>query len=168
VSGALARAVLGHSGWTIDEAEPEAGVTRLSSAEAGKLARAFARDGLRLITEVEWEWVARECGSSPFINARDARGAERACEALYCKPRFDRRDGQPAANALGVWGLPWGDFVAAPKSAQRTAWGVRGGAAMGYPWQSDEIVECVPSYGFRLGRSKQPSGVRLALDLPRR
>jgi len=167
VSGALAERVLGDMGWTIDEDEPEKGIVRLDARQAGKLARTFAKDGLRLITEPEWEWVAREGGARIWLNANDARGAERACDALYRKPRFERAAGPPATNGFGVWGLPFGDFVAAPSGTRRTVWGVRGGAAMLYPWQTDEIVMCVPSFGYRLGKSKQKCGVRFAVDLPR-
>ncbi len=166
VSGALAERAIGATGWTIDEDEPEAGVVRLSAPQATKLAKAFAKDGLRLITDPEWEWVAREGGRVSFINAKDARGAERACAALYAMPRFAPNAAPPTTNGFGVWGLPWGDFVADPNGTRRTVWGVRGGAAMLYPWQTDEIVMCVASFGYRLGKSKEQSGVRFAIDIP--
>ena len=167
VHGALARQVLGKVGWAIDEREPEASVVRLSRAAATTLAKAFAKDGLRLLTGPEWEWVAREGSArSTFINGRNAKVAEAACAALYKKPRFDPADGPPATNGFGVWGLPWGEFVADPKGTRRTPACCRGGAAMLYHWQADEIVMCVPSFGYRLGKSKESASVRFAIDMP--
>jgi len=169
VHGSLAEAVLGKTGWALDEEDARAGIVRLYPADAAKLARAFAKDGLRLITDPEWEWVAREGGARHWINADDAKGAEKACGALYGAERFSRDAKPPATNGWGVWGLPWGDFVAEAKGTRRAVWGVRGGAAMLYPWQSDEIVMCCASYGYRVGRgrSKEQSSVRFAIDMPR-
>lgn len=166
VHGALAERVLGEVGWAIDEDDPTAGVVRVHAKDAGKLARAFAKDGLRLLTSPEWEWVAREGGARHWINADDARGAEKACAALYNCARFGRDAKPPTINGWGVWGLPWGDFVAEARGTRRTAWGVRGGAAMLYPWQTDEIMMCVASFGYRLGKSKEQAGVRFAVDMP--
>lgn len=75
-----------------------------------------------------------------FINADDAKGAEAACRALYAKQHFERATKEPATNAFGVWGLPFGEFVAKPRGKRLEPWGIRGGAAMLYPWQVDEIV----------------------------
>lgn len=48
---------------------------------------------------------------------------------------------QPRAAqiAAGVWGLPWGCWICDDDEPQ-IAYAGRGGAAMLYPWQSDEIV----------------------------
>jgi hypothetical protein len=165
--GELTERVLGKMGWAIDEEEPAAGPVRLAPADASKLVRAFAKDGLRFLTDPEWEWVAREGGECHWINGKDARGAEKACAALY-NTRFDRDIGRPATNGFGVWGLPWGDFVTDAKGTRRTATRVRGGAAMLYPWQTDEILMCVASFGYAIGKSKSECGVRFAVDIPAR
>jgi hypothetical protein len=106
--------------------------------------------------------VARGGGADPFVNGADARQAEAACAALYGKPFApDRKDA--GSNGLGIWGLPWGDWVAG--SGPRVPGKGRGGAARGYPWEGPGIIECLAGSGDSFAQ-RDANCLRFAVDLP--
>lgn len=136
------------------------------------------RRGFRVLSEAEWEYVARNCGRTSFIGTDDPSAAVALVEAAT-----DAAD-DPDSTAndeteLGIGALPWGEFVADawhPDYAGAPGQGAweppkdlacwRGGTANGYPYQDDSaLVECLAAF-----RSTPPLAdrvcLRLARDLP--
>lgn len=151
----------------------------VSAADAARIAKAR---GLRLLSESEWEWVARDGGARAWIGVDEADGdvwrrVERHARDLYGRvhPKAGR-----GRDRFGVFGLAFGDWVAdawhgdyrrAPVNG--AVWGrpktpgvLRGGTASHYPWQNDdEHLD-----GHAAVRTPAARGlyacVRLARDLP--
>jgi hypothetical protein len=120
-------------------------------------AAALLRDGpWRVPTSIEWEWVAREGGELAFVDGATPEDAEAACEDVFDSP-YDA----DLANGWGVWGLPWGDWVGDGKELR----GGRGGAAMSYPWQSDELILQLAGLPDDAAGNADHC-LRFALDLP--
>ncbi len=123
--------------------------------------QALKRTPFRVMTPLEWEYVARDGGESAFVNAKTPDEAEARCAKLY-GAQFDPK--QKDSTALGLWGLPLGEWVSSKKSGALT--GACGGAAMLYPWQGDELVECFA--GLRDSQnSNTQNPLRFAFSLPR-
>ena len=123
--------------------------------------RALSRTPFRVMTPLEWEYVARDGGDSPFINARTPDEAAARCAKLH---RATFAPKQKDSTAFGVWGLPLGEWVASKKSGALT--GACGGAAMLWPWQGDELIECFA--GLRDSENSNPQNpLRFACSLPR-
>ncbi len=117
----------------------------------------------RLLSAMEWEYVARSGGVTTFINGTGPSEARAACDDLNEEP-FDPERQSPGSNALGIWGLPWGDWVAGKN--KRYAGAACGGVAMEFPWPSDDaIVGCFAGLSIVIG-ADEASCVRVAVDLP--
>lgn len=140
-------------GYVVGDEESDESPVRLDRDTASVMLRDSA---WRLPTAAEWEWVAREGGELAFVDGATAEDAEAACEDVYDSP-YD----PGLANGWGVWGLPWGDWVGEGKEPQAG----RGGAAMLYPWQSDELIlQLAGLPDDAAGNAEQC--LRFALDLP--
>ena len=118
----------------------------------------------RHLSQIEWEYVARSGGTTTFINGETPYEARAACEELHDE-RFDPAEKSRGSNTLGVWGLPWGEWVGGKNA--RHAKAACGGAAMSLPWVSgDAIVGCFAGLSVVIG-AETASCVRVAVDLPR-
>lgn len=115
-------------GWVVGDEDSDESAVRIDSDVA---AAVLAEVPFRVPTSTEWEWVAREGGVLPFVDATDADDAAAACEDV-----FDSSYDPDLANGWGIWGLPWGDWVGDDKQPKAS----RGGAAMLFPWQGDELI----------------------------
>lgn len=147
----LARDVDG--GWVVGDDDSDDSAVRLDQDTASVLLR---DSPFRVPTSIEWEWVAREGGALAFVDGADPEDAEAACEDVYDSP-YDA----DLANGWGIWGLPWGDWVGEGKELRAG----RGGAAMTYPWQSDELI--LQLAGLPDDAAGNPEHcLRFALDLP--
>lgn len=135
--------------------------------------------GFRVMSEAEWEFVARSGGVTAFLGTDDIDEALSRVEAATDAaddPTSTRSD----ETAFGLVALHWGEFVADAWHADYdgapcdgSAWDPtdtlqywRGGTAHGYPYQEDfSIVECLAAF-----RSTPPLRdslcLRLARDLP--
>lgn len=148
------------AGWvTGDEGSPAAPI-RFTKEQCTPILAAFP---WRLPTGHEWEWVARTGATTAFLNGATAAETEAACKALYASA-YEHEVTGPGQNGFGVWGLPWGDWVATA-AAPRLPHAGRGGAAMLYPWQSDEIIMQLAGLGDD-GCANDEQNLRFALDLP--
>lgn len=156
-------------------------VLEVTSAEVRGVLRGFGKlPGLRLLSEAEWEWVARDGGHATWLNepyhpqlvaATVARAAEFSEQA-------------PAAtwSRLGFWGLACGEWVAdtwhanyhdAPTNGH--TWGeceapriVRGMGGEIFPWQEPiELSAMLAGWRFRIDDPEERHRVRVALDLTR-
>lgn len=117
--------------------------------QAEGLVAEFARDGFRLPTEDEWEWVARTCDRTVFIGSATAEEAEENCANLSDDFTYDP-DAKPP---LGVWGLLFGEWVG-DKSGAPTA-GISG-AAQNYPFQDSEgVAGCLACIGARPAKGEK-------------
>lgn len=126
-----------------------------------KAEQALKRTPFRVMTVDEWEYVARDGGTSPFVNARTPKEAEAACAKLY-GTSFDPK--KKEVSAFGVWGLPLGEWTSSKKDGALT--GACGGAAMLYPWQGDELIDCFVGVRDR-AHSNTENLLRFAFSLPR-
>ena len=136
-------------------------------------------EGFRVMSEAEWEYVARNGGVTSFMGTDDPTEAIRRVEAsadLAVNPTSSMND----ETAFGIAALPWGEYVAdawhdsyegAPTDGR--GWDPpdvleywRGGTAYGYPYQQDwDVVECLAA--FRpVPPLQDPVCLRLARDLP--
>jgi hypothetical protein len=140
-------------GWVVGDEDSDESAVRLDSDTA---AAVLAEGPFRVPTSTEWEWVAREGGVLPFVDGADPDDAAAACEDIY-DSSYDRDLG----NGWGIWGLPWGDWVGDGKQPR----GGRGGAAMLYPWQGDELI--LQLAGLPDDSAGQTQNcLRYALDVP--
>ncbi|MCE9574764.1 MAG: hypothetical protein K8W52_16565 [Deltaproteobacteria bacterium] len=148
------------AGWVVGDEDSARAPIRFEKDTATAL---VAMLPFRLMTDAEWEYVAREGGALAFINGATPAQATAACDAVYAAA-YDPERVDAGTNGFGVWGLPWGDWLATA-DAPRTPAFVRGGAAMSYPWQSDELPMQLCALGND-GCANDENGVRFALDLP--
>ena len=167
--------------WVLIEADHGFGPDRdwpvvVDRAEARELAAGL---DARLMSEAEWEYVARGGGQSPWLHGAAApEGMEAAVDALVEAPLAEHlRDA--SCGPFGVWGLlvpgwvadGWhDDLQGAPVDGR--AWRpeatdgvVRGGTAGGYPWQGDEVLWSHAAVRMRAS-PKTVAGVHLARRLP--
>lgn len=126
-----------------------------------KAEQALKRTPFRVMTVDEWEYVARDGGTSPFVNARTPKEAEAACAKLY-GASFDPK--KKEVSSFGAWGLPLGEWTSSKKDGALT--GACGGAAMLYPWQGDELIDCFAGVRDR-ANSNTENLLRFAFSLPR-
>ncbi|MBA3463216.1 MAG: hypothetical protein H0T46_24885 [Deltaproteobacteria bacterium] len=140
-------------GWVIGDEDSDQSAVRIDSDIA---AAVLAEGPWRVPTSIEWEWVAREGGELPFVDATDPDEAAAACEDIYDSP-YD----PDLANGWGIWGLPWGDWVGDGKQPRAG----RGGAAMLYPWQGDELILQLAGLPDDAAGQTQHC-LRYALDVP--
>ncbi len=156
-----AREIVGKKvGWVIGDEQSEESPVRLTKAQCTPILKAIP---WRLPTAIEWEWVARDGGRNAFVNGATPDDAEAACSALYNKAFAPERD-DAGSNGFGVWGMPWGDWIATAKKPRLPHAG-RGGAAMLYPWQNDELMmQLAGSSDDSCGNTEQC--LRFAIDLP--
>ena len=148
------------AGWVTGNEDSPAAPIRFTKDQCTPILAAFP---WRLPTGHEWEWVARTGGTTAFLNGATPDETESACKALY-SAAYDHECADAGINGFGVWGLPWGDWVSAA-AAPRTPHAGRGGAAMLYPWQSDEIIMQLAGLGDD-GCANDEQNLRFALDLP--
>ena len=140
-------------GWVVGDEDSDQSAVRIDSDTA---AAVLAEGPFRVPTSIEWEWVAREGGVLAFVDAADPDEAAAACEDISDSP-YD----PDLANGGGIWGLPWGDWVGDGKQPRAS----RGGAAMLYPWQSDELI--LQLAGLPDDAASQAQNcLRYALDVP--
>jgi formylglycine-generating enzyme required for sulfatase activity len=131
----------------------------------------------RLVSESEFEFVAREGGGKSWIVEPTTQWESPYLEALTARP--EPADEERAGNRFGVWGLEFGewvadawhdDYVRAPESSE--PWGrparpetARSGALGLYPWQvGSEYAMCHAAVRFPAGPSSCWH-VRLAWDV---
>lgn len=147
-------------GWVIGDDRSDSSPIRFTKAQCTPILNAIP---WRLPTAIEWEWVARDGGTHAFVNGATPDDAEAACSALYDKA-FSPERSDAGSNGFGVWGMPWGDWIAKPNKP-RVPHAGRGGAAMLYPWQSDELMMQLAGMGDdHCGNDEQC--LRFAIDLP--
>lgn len=144
--------------------------------DAEEATRALARRrGFRVMSEAEWEYVARNCGQTSFLGTDDPRAAVALVEAAT-EAEDDPESTVDDQTALGLRALPWGEFVAdgwhpdyigaprqGPWDPPRHLTCFRGGTANGFPYQREsDVVECLAAL-----RSPPPPSDRLCLRLAR-
>jgi hypothetical protein len=123
-----------------------------SKKQAAAVAAEFAKNGLRLPTEDEWEWVARTCDRTVFVGSASADDAEENCANLADDFSFDPNG--DAGSPLGVWGLLFGEWVG-DKTSGAPIGGVSG-AAQNYPFQdSDGLAGCLACIGVRPAKGEK-------------
>lgn len=148
--------------------------------------------GARLLSEAEWEWVARGGGEATWIdgsppgNPQAVPGAlAEAIEALRRAPSMPRIPPKTGPR-FGIWGLLGQQWVAdgwhasyAGAPCDGSAWEppaqpevLRGGSAAYYPWQDAwEAPMCLCAYRQRVPEPKRFSPAPaypflVAVDLP--
>lgn len=147
-------------GWVIGDEGSDRSPVRFTKAQCTPILKAIP---WRLPTATEWEWVARDGGGHAFVNGATPDDAEAACSALYGKA-FDPERNDAGSSGFGVWGMPWGDWIAKP-GKPRVPHAGRGGAAMLYPWQNDELMMQLAGMADG-GCANEEQCLRFAIDLP--
>jgi formylglycine-generating enzyme required for sulfatase activity len=145
----------------------------LSRAEAAEV---VAKKNSRLLSEAEFEFVARLGGDGSWIVKPESQWHCARLDALLARPGPDESMG----NRLGIAGLEFGEWVADEwhdnddGARQTSAPGVgtarpglaRSGSLSVYPWQvGSEYLMCHAAIRFR-SEPQTCWGMRLALDLP--
>ncbi|WP_433928185.1 formylglycine-generating enzyme family protein [Sorangium cellulosum] len=159
-------------GMECDADEPTEAAT-LSPRDAANAATTL---GARLLSEAEWEYIAREGGKFSWINA--PADPEEVAAALA----GDGPHRAPACTSgLGLWGLALGEWVAdgwhdsyAGAPADASPWDARdepevfrGCGAATYPWQgSGELLAMHAAFRHRACDTFEELHVRTAMDLP--
>jgi formylglycine-generating enzyme required for sulfatase activity len=147
------------------------GVLRQDSWHA---AAGVAACGLRLLSEAEWEWIARDGGRQSWLC-----GEERPD---VWTERILANDPNAARTPLGTLMLGWGewvddgwhdDYLGAPSGSR--PWEpvdrpetVRGGALACWPWQGGGEAVLLHATARERGAGQAIHAVRLAADLPPR
>jgi hypothetical protein len=162
------------------QARKPAHLTRAEAASTVKRLR------FRIVSEAEWEWLAREGGRTSWVcehqSSQDWR-PHRAAAAQCAMEAFVAGSTDPdVVNGFGIWGLLWGEWVAdaihrnyegAPAVA--SAWDAGPepqmlrafGAATFWPWQNPgELIACHAGFRTWTRERSQAACVRFALDLP--
>ncbi len=138
-----------------------------------------AHVGARLLTEAEWEYVAREGGTRPWLSMGDDARKNNP-EQFVRDALAAGLDGEPR-HVFGIRGMGWGTWVedgwhptyeGAPDDGR--AWDpgeipevVRGGAYLSWPWQMDgEALLMHAAHRERKPRGNFP--LLLARNLPSR
>lgn len=161
--------------WSTLETKERAGPRCAADLSKKDAAKALSSHGFELISEAQWEWVARSGGRHRWVGGSPS---EDLPYRLSKEPIFDP---DAAAEPWGVWGLHLGEWIAddwhpsyegapetdAPwRSRPGLAGTVRGGAARHAPWQdSDEAFACHVGVRGRPG-SKSRYVARPVLRLP--
>ncbi len=146
--------------------------TTVVAFPAAEVPALVVASGLRLVSEAEWEWVARAADRDSWLEG----DAERGCQRFTTAPAWSTA---AATNGFGMFGLLAGEWVAdgwhhgyASAPATGEPWDAptqpcvhRGGAAQLYPWQDpSEILQ--GHVAFRaVAEPDATFGVRLALSL---
>ena len=160
--------------WSTHETAEHRGPTVAAAMTAAEAQRVVESLGWSVLTEAQWEYVAR-CGG-------EQAWAEEACKVdrLQHDPRYTS---DPAAcNGWGIWGLGLGEWVAdewhdsyAGAPCDGSAWplregppgSVRGGAVLHAPWQdSDEQMSCHAGMRGGTGDWRRVFTVRPVIALP--
>lgn len=167
--------------WSVHEsAEPTSGRTA-AAMSAGDASEVLAHYGWSLLSEAQWEYLAR-CGGTASWAVGEGRW--RIVDDLRRAPSYcpGEEETERATNPWGIWGLALGEWVAdewhesyrgAPPDARpwRTAPGVpgaiRGGGVLHSPWQdSDEAICCHAAYRGGTGRGRGCFAARPVIALP--
>jgi len=152
----------------------DANAHRVLRTDSDSAASIAAKLGFRLVSEAEWEWVARAGGTRAWLS--DAEDPEGWATRVVSAPL------ESMAHPLGVLGLGWGEWVddgwhpnykGAPSDGR--AWQpknrpevARGGGLASIPWQgAGELVLCHAAVRDRAGDGPVHA-IRLAYDLPAR
>jgi hypothetical protein len=131
-------------------ASPHGRPLTCTKKRAAAIAAELTRDGLRLPTEDEWEWVARTCGRTVFVGAATAEEAEERCAELAEDLDYDPK---LAGSALGVWGLMLGEWIGDEDC--RPLAGISG-AAQNHPFQDvDALAGCLACVGARPAKGEK-------------
>jgi formylglycine-generating enzyme required for sulfatase activity len=146
-------------------------VLRQNSWEAAK---AVSAAGLRLLSEAEWEWIARAGGRRSWICGDEPPG-EWTERVVNGQPDQARTPFGTSAPGWGEWvDDGWhDDYVGAPSDSR--AWEptnrpdtVRGGAFACWPWQGGGEAVLLHAASRERGFGQSSHAVRLAADLPPR
>jgi formylglycine-generating enzyme required for sulfatase activity len=142
---------------------------------------AVAKAGCRLLSEAEWEYVAREGGRASWIGAAPTGVEAEGFADAQAQATAPRVDGGAPANAFGLWGLLFGEWVAdawhegyAGAPADARPWGSpaelevsRAGGATAWPWRDGmSHVLCHAAVRHHPVRPRTVWGVRFARDVP--
>lgn len=164
------------------DANDTTGVTTLGEVSLFEPTAAIAhatRVGARLLTEAEWEYIAREGGTRSWLSMGDDARKHNP-EQFVRNALVTGIDGEPR-GVFGICGMGWGTWVedgwhatyeGAPDDGR--AWDpaaiptvVRGGAYLSWPWQIDG--EALLMHAAH--RERKPKGnfpLLLACNLPAR
>lgn len=168
------------TGLGVRAAAPDVAFTRFSGDDAddtpARLERVAARavlaaTGWSAISEAQWEYVARAAGADTFAGGAEFRAQ---VHDLVDDTRFKRT----ACNALGVWGLAFGEWIADDEHAtysgaptDGSAWGsslggIRGGGMLHAPWQNgEEAISCYAAVRS-IAHLEHPYVLRPTIALP--
>ncbi|MBX9642022.1 MAG: hypothetical protein K2X97_20560 [Mycobacteriaceae bacterium] len=147
------------------------GVLRQNSWEA---AETLSVSGLRLLSEAEWEWIARAGGQQSWV-CGDEPPAEWTERVVNGSPDETRTRFGTSAPGWGEWvDDGWhDDYVNAPSDSR--AWEptnrpdvVRGGAFACWPWQGGGEAVLLHAACRERGFNESIHAVRLAADFPPR
>ena len=161
--------------WSTHETAEHRGPTVAAAMTREGVTCVLERLGWQLISEAQWEYVARCGGPEQWAGGSEWR---RMVDVLVTDPHFDSK----AGNVWGVWGLALGEWVAdewhadytgapADGSAWRAGAGlpdaVRGGAVLHAPWQdSDEAFGCHAAVRQGAGDWRRVFTARPVIALP--
>lgn len=123
-----------------------------------------AVDGVRLLTEAEWQYIARTGGKSPWVNAPHSPAD---VAAAYFRDCTITASPKPATlNRDGFWGLGLGEWV---RSGERTGPQLlaKGAGARTFPWQHPaEVLSMHASAKVHVACGADDFCVRFALLEP--
>lgn len=152
----------------------DANAHRVLRQDSWQAAATVTACGLRLLSEAEWEWIARDGGRQSWICG--------PASPEVWTDRVLRGDPREARTPFGTLMLGWGewvddgwhdDYIGAPADSQ--PWGptdrpetVRGGAFACWPWQGGGEAVLLHAASRDRGFGQAIHAVRLAADLPAR